>query len=60
MADAIPDIRKRRGRPPVGSTGVLVKLPPDQLSQLDDWIAAQAVPPTRPEAVRQLLARALA
>ena len=37
----------------------MVKLPPDQLGKLDMWIAAQPDQPTRPEAVRRLLARAI-
>jgi metal-responsive CopG/Arc/MetJ family transcriptional regulator len=59
MTEAIADIGKKRGRPAVGSTGVLVKLPPDQLATLDAWIAAQAQPPSRPEAIRTLLQHAL-
>lgn len=54
MADAIPDIQKKRGRPAVGSTGVLVKLPPEDLELLDAWIAAHE-PMSRPEAMRRIL-----
>jgi len=59
MDNAITDIRKRRGRPAVGSTAVMVKLPPDQLAKLDDWIASHPDQPSRPEAVRRLLSSAL-
>lgn len=37
-----------------------VRLQPDQLAALDQWIAAQDDKPSRPEAVRRLLANALA
>jgi hypothetical protein len=53
--------RKRIGRPPVGSTLVGVRLPPDELAALDTWIARQGDPqPTRPEAIRHHLKRGLA
>lgn len=58
MPKAIPDIRKR-GRPPVGSKGVLVKLPPEMLARLDEWIGERAEELTRPEAVRRLMNYAL-
>lgn len=57
---SIGNVRKGPGRPPVGATPVTVRIPPDQLALLDGWIAQQPTPPpSRPEAVRQLLARAL-
>lgn len=61
MTNAISDIEKsRRGRPRTDSTPVMVRLQPDQLAALDAWIARQDEPrPTRPEAIRTLLARAL-
>jgi hypothetical protein len=34
-------------------------LVPDQLDQLDAWIARQDDEPSRPEAIRRLLAQAL-
>jgi hypothetical protein len=55
MTDATADIGKRRGRPAVGSVGVLVKLPPADLAALDGWISAQDAPYSRPEAIRHLL-----
>jgi len=51
---AISNIRKR-GRPPTGSVGVYVKLPPDQLAALDSWIKHQPDELSRPEAVRRLM-----
>jgi hypothetical protein len=49
--------KKRRGPKPSGQgTPIMVRLHADQLTALDEWIAAQGKPmPTRPEAIRQLL-----
>jgi len=48
--------KKRRGPAPTGvGTSINVRLQPAQLSELDAWIAQQAEPLTRPEAVRQIL-----
>jgi metal-responsive CopG/Arc/MetJ family transcriptional regulator len=47
---------KKRGRPATGKgQPVMVRLLPDLLSQLDNWIAEQPDNPSRPEAVRRLL-----
>lgn len=54
---------KRRGRPVTTGKGQLVgvRLLPPALAALDTWIARQPEPkPSRPEAVRRLLAAALA
>ena len=52
--------RKRKGPAPTGKgTPVLVRLQPNQLATLDHWIARQESPPSRPEAIRQLIAGAL-
>ncbi|WP_298190976.1 hypothetical protein [Novosphingobium sp.] len=40
----------------MNATPVTVRIPPDQLAALDTWIAAQPDQPSRPEAVRRLLA----
>lgn len=47
-------LAKKRGRPAIGKgQQVVVRLHPNLLSPLDDWIAAQPDPkPTRPEAIR--------
>jgi metal-responsive CopG/Arc/MetJ family transcriptional regulator len=37
----------------------MVRLPPDQLKALDAWIAKQREHRSRPEAIRQILERAL-
>jgi hypothetical protein len=53
----ISDTRKRpRGRPTVGSTGIMVRMPPSDLAALDKWIARQADEMTRPEALRAMMA----
>lgn len=38
----------------------MVRLPPDLLASLDTWIDAQDDKPSRPEAVRRILAGAIA
>jgi len=49
------------GRPPVYSEDVRVRLRQSAIDALDAWIAAQIKPrPSRPEAIRRLLAEALA
>lgn len=49
-------ITKKRGPPPTGvGTLVGVRLQPDRLAALDAWIAKQAMPMTRPEAIRAML-----
>ncbi len=55
--------KKRKSTVPTGKgVPVIVRLLPDQLSALDAWIDENTDPgkgiPTRPEAVRQLLAKA--
>lgn len=55
------DNKKARGRPATGmGTLVGVRLQPGLLGSLDAWLMANDVKPkTRPEAVRQLLAKVL-
>ena len=52
---------KKRGRPATGKgVQVVVRLQPDDLDALDAHIAAQPEPkPTRPEAIRRVLAKGL-
>lgn len=52
---SIANVRKGPGRPAVNATPVTVRLPPDQLTALDAWIARQDAPPSRPEAIRLLI-----
>jgi len=52
--------KKRRGPAPTGvGTLIGVRMLPDALADLDAWIASQKVKPTRPQAIRQLIAKAL-
>lgn len=39
--------------------GVMLRLPAATLAAIDDWRALQADAPTRPEAIRRLVAKAL-
>jgi hypothetical protein len=49
------------GRPRIDATQLAVRMPPENLARLDSWIAAQPVPkPSRPEAIRRLVDKALA
>jgi hypothetical protein len=50
---------QRRKRPTEEGTPVVVRLQAEQLKQLDDWRRKQLDLPTRPEAIRRLLASAL-
>lgn len=58
MPSAITDKRKR-GRPFVGATTVGVRVPPAELADIDNWIAEQPDQPSRPEAIRRLVRKAL-
>jgi hypothetical protein len=51
--------KKRRGPAPTGKgTLVGVRLQPDDLAALDDWIDGKPDPkPSRPEAIRTILAK---
>jgi hypothetical protein len=48
------------GRPPVDSEAVNVRFLRDDLDRLDEWRAAQDDEPSRPEAIRRLVEKALA
>jgi hypothetical protein len=48
--------KKRRGPLPTGKgVPIVTRLQPEQLAQLDKWIAEQDDKPSRPEAVRRLM-----
>lgn len=52
----MPEKEKRpRGRPPVNSTSINLRLPPDLLAQIDAERAKLDPEPTRPEFIRQVL-----
>jgi hypothetical protein len=59
MAVSISRTRKKRGRPPTGAESVHLRLLPDQLAALDDWIKRQPDSPSRPEAIRRLMVNGL-
>src|SRR5215831_16554544 len=53
-------IKKPVGRPRTGIGPLIgVRLSPDMQAQLDAWRARQADAPSRPEAIRRLLSKAL-
>jgi hypothetical protein len=61
MAGSISKTRKSgRGRPFVGATPIQVRMPPDELANLDNWISKQRTQQTRPEAIRRLVKLAIA
>jgi hypothetical protein len=56
MNKSINVIRKSRGRPATGrGTLIGVRLQPSHLKALDAWIAKQATPVSRPEAIRAMM-----
>ena len=58
MSEAITRTGKR-GRPALGSKSIHLTLPPDQLAAVDAFAAGEVDSPSRPEAVRRLVAKAL-
>lgn len=62
MAKSISDIEKdsvKRGRPRTDALPIGLRLPPPLIAALDEWISRQKDAPSRPEAVRRLLAKVL-
>ena len=59
LYDMANKVKKRMGRPPVGSTLIGVKVPPTQLARLKAWIKTQPDKPTLPEALRRLADKAM-
>jgi hypothetical protein len=58
MAKSIRDIPKKgRGRPSTGGRreGIMLRLDPDQLESVDDWIIQRDATISRPEAIRRLV-----
>ena len=51
--------KPKRGRPSTEATPVMVRLSPDLLSAVDRWAASGSGAPSRPEAVRRLVAKGL-
>ena len=57
---SIGDVKKaKKGRPPVDSEAITVRMERPQIARLDDWRRNQSDLPTRPEAVRRLLEKAI-
>lgn len=60
MTSTINNVKKaRKGRPPVESEPVTVRMTTDALRNLDDWRRRQDDLPGRPEAIRRLVEQAL-
>jgi hypothetical protein len=57
MQSRINDIKKssKRGRPPVESEAVTVRMAVDALQNVDDWRRKETDLPGRPEAIRRLV-----
>jgi hypothetical protein len=56
MSKAISRTRKSRGRPSTGAESIHLRVLPDQMAALDDWIRRQKEPDlSRPEAIRRLV-----
>lgn len=51
--------KRKKGRPPVESMAVNVRLPMDAVSAIDDWRRRQDDLPGRPESIRRLVEQAL-
>jgi hypothetical protein len=51
--------RKRGPKPTGKGTPIQVRLQPDQLAKVDRWREGQADQPSRPEAIRRLVEKAL-
>jgi hypothetical protein len=46
--------KRGRGRPLVGSTPILVRVPPDLMRQIDAWRRTRMSAPCRPAAMREM------
>jgi hypothetical protein len=55
MMSRINNIKKSRGRPPVESEAVTVRIATSGLRDIDDWRRKQDDLPGRPEAIRRLV-----
>ncbi len=60
MAKSIPVLPKKRGRPATGQDPLLnFRAPPELTERIDAWAAKQKDAPSRSEAIRRLLEKAL-
>jgi hypothetical protein len=56
MPSRINNVKKsKRGRPPVDSEAITVRIAVDALQPIDDWRRKQDDLPGRPEAIRRLV-----
>ena len=56
MKSTISNVKKlKRGRPPVDSEAITVRMPMNALQKLDDWRRGESDLPGRPEAIRRLV-----
>jgi hypothetical protein len=61
MASIIDSAKKpKRGRPPIDTEAVNVRMPTLSLKAVDDWRRKQNDLPSRPEAIRRLVELGLA
>lgn len=56
---SIDSAKKQRGRPPVDSEAVNVRIAQPLLGDLDAWRLSQPTPLSRPEAIRTMIAAVL-
>ncbi|MFZ3178721.1 MAG: hypothetical protein WA156_00580 [Methylocystis silviterrae] len=59
MKLSLPKTKSKGGRPRTDATPVMVRIVPQQLKALDGWRDKQDDAPTRPEAIRRLIEKAL-
>jgi hypothetical protein len=60
MAKSIPVLQKKRGRPATGQDPLLnFRAPPELITRVDKWAAKQKDAPSRSEAIRRLIEKAL-
>jgi hypothetical protein len=60
MAKSIPVLQKKRGRPATGQDPLLnFRAPPALVERVDNWAAKQQDTPSRSEAIRRLIEKAL-
>jgi len=59
MSSSVSNVRKKIGRPAVNATPITVRVPPDQLAALDQFIAEECPAVSRPEGMRRLMVEAL-
>jgi hypothetical protein len=51
--------KRNRGRPKTGAISIHLRIEPKEFGAIDSWRGTQSDQPTRPEAIRRLIERAL-